>query len=264
VGSLVPRERAGLYRLESLFGLLVPTLALPLLVTLLASSSGAPRLVPEERMEFAIDYKGIRLGKAQVFLGRADGSVIPVFLQTRTTGLASIITIRQHLSSNIDRETGLPRSSSLEAIEGDYRHRDTTAFNRAENTATVYKRGKHENTQVVNVPPGTLDFLAMVFRLRQLPLEPGSRHAFDVLAGRTVSHVETEVVGRERVSSGVGDVEAVKVRVPTSFEGEFQEKNPTFIWFTDDSRRIIVRISVEFAIGRATATLASYTPGKTG
>lgn len=238
----------------------MPGLTLPLIAALLAAT-GTSRLVQNERMEFAIDYKGMRLGKSQLFLGRADGSVIPAVLQTRTTGVAAVITIRQQLSSNIDRTTGLPRSNSLDAVEGNYRHTDTASFDRATNKVTVRERGKHDNTVVVDVPPGTVDFLTMVYRLRGMPLEPGTMHAFDVLAARTVSRIEAEVVGRERVSTGIGDLPAIKVRVPTSFEGEFQEKNPTFIWFSDDPRRIIVRISADFAIGRATARLVSYSAG---
>ena len=261
--------RPALYRLKPSPDLHVPGLAFPLLLALLiapdSDSGSTPRLVAEERMEFSVDYKGVRLGKAQLFLGHADGSVIPAFLQTRTTGVASIITIRQQLSSQLDRHTGLPRSTALEAVEGGYRHSNTAAFDRVRNKATVRRRGsKSDKTWVLDVPPGTVDFLALVYQLRQLPLDTGSRHPFDVLAGRNLAHIETEVAGREQVSTGIGKVPAVKVRVPTSFEGEFQEKNPTFIWFSDDARRIIVRISADFAIGRATATLISYSPGDAG
>jgi hypothetical protein len=53
----------------------------------------------------------------------------------------------------------------------------------------------------------------------------------------------------------------VKVRVPTGFDGKFSEKNPTFVWFSDDERRVVVRISTDFAIGRADADLDAFRPG---
>jgi hypothetical protein len=241
----------------------VPATTLSLALALLAAT-GTPRLVQNERMEFAIDYKGIRLGKAQLYVGPTDGSVVSAFLQSGTTGVASVITMRQQLASHIDRDTGLPRSTSLDAVEGNYRHSTYAAFDRVANKATVRKSGKTSRTWVVDVPPDTVDFVAMVFRLRSLPLEPDSRHAFDVLAGRVISRIVVEVAGRERVSTGIGEIDAVKVRVPTNFKGEFEEKRPTFVWFSDDPRRMIVRISAEFAIGRATATLVSYDPGAAG
>ena len=69
------------------------------------------------------------------------------------------------------------------------------------------------------------------------------------------------MLGRERVETRAGTFQAVKVRVPTGFTGKFSEKNPTFIWFSDDDRRVVVRITADFAIGNATANLVTYAPG---
>ena len=121
-------------------------------------------------------------------------------------------------------------------------------------------KGKYDSTFVIDVPPGTVDFVALVFRLRLAPLGQGALHEFQVLAGRAVSKVVAEVVGRETVSTRAGRFPAVKVRVPTGFTGKFSEKNPTFVWFSDDERRIIVRIDTEFSIGHARASLVAYQP----
>jgi hypothetical protein len=122
--------------------------------------------------------------------------------------------------------------------------------------------GRFDKTYRVEVPPDTLDFVALVFRLRTLPLPEGASHKFQVLAGRKVSPVVATVEGRETVKTPAGAFPAVKVRVPTGLTGKFSEKSPTFIWFSDDARRLVVRISTEFAIGRANALLTSYTPGR--
>jgi hypothetical protein len=74
--------------------------------------------------------------------------------------------------------------------------------------------------------------------------------------------VVTAVVKREQVKTGAGKFAAVKVRVPTGFDGKFSEKNPTFVWFSDDERRVVVKISTDFAIGRAEAELTAYQPGQ--
>jgi hypothetical protein len=113
----------------------------------------------------------------------------------------------------------------------------------------------------VDVPPGTVNFVGLVFKLRGLPLEPGTRHEFPVLAGRRLKTIAAEVLGREEVETKAGKFPAVKVRVPTGFTGKFSEKNPTLVWFSDDARRIVVRITSDFAVGHATASLVSYSPG---
>jgi len=234
------------------------------------SQPGSPAVVSfalaaDERMDFSIDYLGITMGKARISVGRREGNIQPVFLDARTAGLVSIVDVREHLASYLDVESGFPQSSLLEAYEpGGYHHVDTARFDRAAGKATVREKGKHDNTYVIDVPEATLDFVALVFRLRTLPLEPGTRHEFQVLTGRTLHPVTAEVMGREKVETGAGTFEAVKVRVPTGLTGKFSEKNPTIIWFSDDPRRIVVRLSTDFAIGRALAGLSSYQAGKSG
>lgn len=251
-GVRVSCSRANLYAL-----VLIPALALAL-----AAPPAASPFAPGERMEYAVRYLGLQVGKARISVGHAEGPILPVFLESRTSGIVRIVDVRQQLATHLDLETLLPRSSSLDAVEAGYHHSDTTLFDRIAGKATVRQQGKFDNTYLVEVPEGTLDFVALVFRLRVLPLEPGLRHEFHVLAGRNVRQVAAEVIARETIETRAGSFPAVKVRVPTGFTGKFSEKHPTYVWFTDDARRVVVQITTEFAIGRATAGLTAYHPGE--
>ncbi len=235
-----------------------------LLLAALVLSAAPPALpfAPEERMDFNVSYLGLKVGTARIAVGQPIDSLLPVFLQARTGGIASIADVREALVSNLDTATLLPRLATLDAVEPGYRHSDRTHFDREAGKATFTSRGKSESTEVVDVPPGTLDFVALVFRLRTLPLPDGARNEFPVLAGSKVSQVVTVVEGRERVETGAGTFQAVRVRIPTGFTGKFSERNPTYLWFSDDARRIVVRIGTDFVIGRAVATLVSYEPGR--
>jgi hypothetical protein len=215
----------------------------------------------DEAMNFQVSYLGVPMGKVRLFSGKVDASTAPIFLQAQTTSVFAIVTLKQQLSSYIDVATGLPRSGSLDAVEGSYRHTDTALYDRATNKATVREKGKFDNTYVVDIPPDTLDFVSLVYRLRSLPLPDGQKYDFHVLAGRDVNSIGTQVLGREEVETKAGKFRAVKVRVPTGFTGKFSERNPTFVWFSDDERRIVVRITADFSIGNATANLTGYTPG---
>jgi hypothetical protein len=224
-----------------------------------------PFLVPDERMEFGISYLGMRVGVAIISVGRPEGLLVPVKLDARSTGLADgLFFIREKLVTHVDSSTGLPSASTIEAVEGRHRHTETTRFDREAGRAVVRRKGKTDKTNEVEVAPGTLDFVAMVFRLRGLPLEVGTRYEFDVLVGTRPSKVIAEVTGRETVRTGEGKIAAVKVQVPTGLTGKFSEKDPTYIWFSDDDRRIVVRMSADFAVGRAVVNLTEYRSGGTG
>ena len=216
-----------------------------------------------ERMDFVIDYLGITMGKAAISVGGTKDGAAPLEISSRAAGVMSVITFRQVLVSELDAATLLPRSSVLDAEEpGGYRHTDTARFDRAAHKATVREQGRFDKTYEIEVPEGTLDFVALVFRLRTLPLPDGATTTFQVLSGRKVSQVVTAVVKRELVKTDAGRFPAVKVRVPTGFDGKFSEKNPTYVWFSDDARRVVVKISTDFAIGRAEAELTRYQPGQ--
>jgi hypothetical protein len=234
----------------------------PALALALATASAALPFPPDERMDYSVHYLGIRVGKARIAVGHAEGPILPVFLETRTAGIVRIVDVRQQLSTHLDVETLLPRAASLDAHESGYHHTDTAVFDRAAGKATVREKGKFDNTYVIAVPGDTVDFVALVFQLRALSLGPGMRHDFHVLAGRDVHKITAEVMGREKVETGAGTFATVKVRVPTGFTGQFSEKRPTYVWFSDDARHVVVQIQTEFAIGRATAGLTSYQPGE--
>jgi len=239
-----------------------PTPAPPGAAPALQVARAVPPYGPGERMDFAIHYLGAKMGMARISVDERDGPVLPVQLQARTGGLMKLFDVRQQLVSSFDTESLLPRAFSLDAVELGYRHADTTRFDRAAGKATVRSRGKYDNTNEIDVPPETTDFVGLVFRLRTEPLADGYKHAFPVLAGTRVNTIVAEVVAREKVETDAGEFPAVKVRVPTGFTGKFSEKNPTFIWFSDDARRVVVRISTDFAIGRAVAELVGYQPGR--
>jgi hypothetical protein len=213
-------------------------------------------------MELDVSLSFFKAGEARLTVGPRDGDVLPVSLVTRTTGLVGLFKLRSGLLSNLDVASGLPRSSRLEGVEPNYRHVDTAVFDRDAGIATVREVGRFDNTYEIEVPPGTLDFVALVFRLRTLPLRDGETHEVHVLSGRKVARIVTVVEGREVVKTPAGDFPSVKVRVPTGLTGKIAEKTPTYIWFSDDARRVVVRISADFSVGRANALLTSYTPGK--
>ena len=237
-------------------------MAAALVASLALVLTAAPPFAPEERMDFTVHYLGLKVGTARIAVGQRVDGILPVTLAARTGGIAAVADVREFLVSHLDVETLLPRLATLDAVEPGYRHSDRTSFDREAGKATFVSRGKSESTEIVPIPPGTIDFVALLFRLRTLPLDDGARHQFPVLSGSRLNQVVAQVEGRERVETDAGTFPAVRVRIPTGFTGKFSEKNPTYVWFTDDARRIVVRITTDFAIGRAKAELSAYQPGK--
>jgi hypothetical protein len=234
----------------------------------LSAAVAAPEPTPlaaGERTSFSINYLGMRMGTASITVGARTGALVPVQLEAHTTGLAgAVYDFKERLTSNIDPDTGLPGSFVLDTHENGWKHHDTTDYDRAAGKALYVERGKTTSRKMVPFPPGALDFVALVFQLRRMPLEPGDRHTFPVLSGDEVHDVVTEVMGREAVRTRIGTYVALRVRIPTGFTGRFSERNPTYLWLSDDALRIVVRLSTDFSFGGAVAELTSYRAGTPG
>jgi len=82
-----------------------------------------------------------------------------------------------------------------------------------------------------------------------------------VLSGVQLRDVIVEVMKREVVKTKAGTFRALKIRVPTGFTGKFSEKKPTYLWLSDDARRIVVKLTTDFSFGSAVGELMAYRPG---
>lgn len=66
---------------------------------------------------------------------------------------------------------------------------------------------------------------------------------------------------RERIKNKVlGTVDCVVVQPVLGDEGIFQSSGELLVWFTDDDRRIPVRMRAKVPVGSIEATLTAYHP----
>lgn len=221
-----------------------------------------PPYAPGERMRFSIELMGMRMGTATIEVGEPGARGVPIRLEAHTTGVANTVySFRQELVSHLEPETGLPTLFVINQRERNWKHLDTTEYDRVNGVATLVERGKRVLTKTTAIPPDAVDFVALVFQLRRMPLAPGDRRTFSVLSGVKLRDVVVEVMEREIVRTKAGTFPALKIRVPTGFTGKFSEKKPTYLWLSDDPRRIVVKLTTDFSFGSAVGELRSYQAG---
>jgi hypothetical protein len=65
---------------------------------------------------------------------------------------------------------------------------------------------------------------------------------------------------RERIETEAGKFMTIRTKAKVEFEGVFLEKGDVYVWFTDDERRLPVRMDSKIKIGRISAKLIKYRP----
>jgi hypothetical protein len=108
-----------------------------------------------------------------------------------------------------------------------------------------------------------LDEVSFLYFVRTIPLEVGRTYTFDRYYKETGNPVRLQVLRREVIKGQGGDVPVIVVRPIIRTSGLFGEGGEAEVYFTDDSRRLLVKMTSRVpVIGRLGLTLTGYTPGR--
>ena len=112
----------------------------------------------------------------------------------------------------------------------------------------------------VRVPQPVFDPISVIHHFRRLDLTPGKSHDLTLISDGKVYEVHARVVRREVVRTPAGRFSTVLVE-PEMKSGGVDREEKLFIWYTDDERRLPVRIRTQIPVGSITASLRSVSAG---
>lgn len=97
------------------------------------------------------------------------------------------------------------------------------------------------------------------FNSRLMAFEPGNEFIVPTFADKRRVEVAVHVMRRDTIDDTIlGPVSAIAVMPVMTFEGLYEKKGDTVIWYTDDECRVPVRITSKIVLGSLTAELAAY------
>jgi len=167
-------------------------------------------------------------------------------LQVESGGLVSkLFPLKDAYDSGMD-EGFCTSATELDAVEGK-RHRDTKViYDHARGKASYVERDLNKNavikTSEVEIPACAVDFLAGLYKLRMLKLEPGQNAQVPMSDGKKSAAVRVEAQAREQVKIKSGTFDTIRYEV-SMFNGVlYSRKADLFVWLTDDSHRLPVQI----------------------
>jgi hypothetical protein len=124
------------------------------------------------------------------------------------------------------------------------------------------ERGYTETKEFSPIPRFSQDSLSVLYFLRAVPLPDGAVITVPVVSeGKSWEAVIT-VMGREMRSTPMGEVMTVKVKPETRYQGVLKKQGDSFLWLTDDDRRVPVRLEAKVKVGTVVANLREFEPGR--
>jgi hypothetical protein len=163
--------------------------------------------------------------------------------------------VDNRVESIMDPATLLPEHLVFRRREGKKKEDIEYTFHHKEGTATAVKGG---TTEILEIPPGTQDVISCLYYARsELSLQPGSSLTMNVFHDKKNRKVEVRVEEIETLSGPWGKAETARVLVVMPFQGLFLNQGNIRVWFTNDDRRIPVRMKAKVIIGSIVADLVS-------
>jgi hypothetical protein len=123
-------------------------------------------------------------------------------------------------------------------------------------------RGYQESKDLQPMTPFSQDSLTALFYLRVLPLPDGAVITFPVISEGKNWEAQVTVVRREEINTPMGRYKAVVVKPETKFGGVLQKRGDSFLWFSDDERRYMLRMEAQVKIGTVIAACKRIEDGE--
>lgn len=106
-----------------------------------------------------------------------------------------------------------------------------------------------------------LDQASFLFFARTLPLETGQTYSYSRYYKPPNNPVTLSVLRRESVNVPAGRFPTVVVRPTFKSNGIFGQGGKASVWFTDDDRRLMVKMETQVAFGSITLRLSEFQGG---
>ncbi len=213
-----------------------------------------------ESFTFTIGYGMVKAGEARIAIEDSltyfGQNVLEVVTRARSNRFFdAFFRVRDQAVSYIDADSLFSRYYAKHLREGGYQRDVEIHFDHLARIA-YFPSGK-ENV----IPFGVHDVLSAFFRVRTLDLTAGSEYSLPTHGDKRMYDLRVLVRQRERVKNKVlGEVDCVVVQPILGDEGLFQSSGELLVWFTDDDRRIPVRLRAKVPVGAIEANLSAYHP----
>ncbi|MBJ6723343.1 DUF3108 domain-containing protein [Geomonas sp. Red875] len=232
----------------------------------LSGGTSAFALGGAEKFVYDVHWGAIKAGIA-VQEVTPQGDELRIVNTIRSNGFVStFFSIDDRQESIMSREEnrfGLPRLFKENIKEGKYRARKEARFNHANLTAESTDL-LHQTEKADPITARTYDSLSSIYFIRSCDLEPRRSITFDLYDFKHLWKTEVRVIKREEVKTPLGKFKTVMVTSQLRSNGSTSKVGNTTFWFTDDSRRIPVKIATQLKVGEVTLTLVGGNFDKEG
>ena len=174
-----------------------------------------------------------------------------------TVGLVDVaIRIRNNWGAYVDTASIVPHKAYRYIQEGKYRKNEMVNFDHENDVATVLrldkKTRKLKEKKDFTVPNNVLDIVGGYYFLRTIDYDnykKGDIIKVSSFFGDEVYELEIRFLGRETISTKVGEINAIVMAPSLPNNDFFSGGDPVKVWISDDKNKVPLKVKAEIAVG---------------
>lgn len=212
-----------------------------------------------ETLDFNLSWTRVSGGAARMTISPIPNDRYRITSVAKSGAFFSrIFKVRDEIESIVDRSDFSTLQYHKILDERGKKKDELTVIDEARGVAT--RKG-----ETLPVPKPIYDPLSLIYYIRTLDLSPGQRHEFSVIADGKLYSVRATVLRRETLVTPAGTFQTVVIEPKMeSTAGIYRDdQNQLLVWYSDDERKLPVRIRSDLKIGSITATLRAISSGVT-
>lgn len=210
----------------------------------------------EEVLSFSVEMFGIKIGAQTMQACLLPGSqTLKLISETKTSPFASrIYKLHNKIETHISIKDSLPIYINNQTQEGKYIKHWTAEIDQRNHLGTITivngtgdkKIGQKQ--AVLSLQPNTINIPALIYYLRTTELGTNSSLSFALLKEDNTEKIIARVAKQERIRVTYGEFSTLKV---VSSSGD------VIVWFTNDKKRLPIRIECQTNAGWLKAELTN-------
>jgi len=234
----------------------------------MTAEDGSPFRVGD-RFFYDLKWGFIKVGEAEMLVSEceeAEPGDLKFSLSIRTTSWAdTFYKVRNHVESCTDAEVKQSLYYSKNQVEGKREKDIEVNFDWSKQEVQYTNFGNTEGRPPIAIEEGTQDPFSVLFAFRLRPMPVGEELSLPVTDGKKQVHADIRVTKEEQVKVKAGRFDCVHV-VPDikDLGGVFSKSKDASmdLWFSNDERRLIVKMSSKVSVGSFRAELRDYEFGE--
>jgi len=207
-----------------------------------------------EKFIYSVGFRFINVGQATISSKIIDDTNMTIHtLVASNKFLDKLYRVRDDIKLVVNRDDFSLKKIEKNVLEGNWEKHYIAEID--SNLNVISKDGIMENDQLLYDP------IAIIYDLRNKELKPGSKYEYNILGINEIKSLTTEVKNSETIKVPAGKYKCIKV-VPYSNNDEkiFKENGYMTAWFSQDDKKIPVRIELKTNIGNLVLKLKKIIP----